>query len=507
MPRDISGSAACAAASLSADGSDRAGKLDQLVWRSPADLTPYDRNSRTHSDEQIRQIRASIDQFGFTNPILLREDGTSIGAGHGRQLASLLEPPIASVPTIILRGLSDRQWRALVIADNKLALNAGWDDALLSSEIADLDADGFDISLLGFDEEELADLGIGEDLEPAEEGDGATDVPEVSAGVAWRQWAAELAEQIRSLEAIGPARMGVTPGLALGAFLASLHDGEEYPRMMQSAFHPRIYSIAGAESSIMDALDRVASGKLDWRRLEFVCGGKMNVDRVLGSPLPFGGARIAADFPASLARDLIDEFAAGGSVCDPCHGWGGRLIGFLLSSAIHYAGTDPAPATHAGVCKIRDTFTPHTGKAQGVELFNLPAESWTPPDPPTRRAGYDLILTSPPYFDVEKYEGGEQSREKFGEYDAWRDGFYAELIRRAFVWLKPGGTFALQVGSQAYPLLADGKRLGKAAGFRIGEIRATDMANNFQETAEEDGEVVLLLHKPAARSKKAKASA
>jgi DNA modification methylase len=137
----------------------------------------------------------------------------------------------------------------------------------------------------------------------------------------------------------------------------------------------------------------------------------------------------------------------------------------------------------------------------------LPAEKWTPPNPPTRRAGYDLVLTSPPYFDVEKYEGGEQSREKFGGYDAWRDGFYSELISRAFGWLKPGGTFALQVGSQAYPLLKDGKRLAKAAGFTIGEIRATDMANNFQGTAEENGEIVLLLHKPARAKAKAKAAA
>jgi hypothetical protein len=339
-----SGSAACAAASPFADGSDRAGKLDQIVWRSPADLAPYERNSRTHSATQISQIRASINQFGFTNPILLREDGASIGAGHGRQLAALLDPPLESVPTVILRGLSDRQWRALVIADNKLALNAGWDDDLLSSEIVDLADDGFDISLLGFDEDELADL-MPDDAGGDGDGDGASSAPEAAIGAAWRQWAAELAEQIRALEAIGPARQGITPGFALGAFLASLHDGEEYPRMAQSAFHPRIYSIAGAEHAIMDALDRVASGELDWRRLEFICGGKMDPDRVLGSPLPFGGARIAADFPASLARDLIDEFAKGGSVCDPCHGWGGRLIGFLLlgcSLCRHRSGASDA---------------------------------------------------------------------------------------------------------------------------------------------------------------------
>lgn len=130
-----------------------------IEYRDPAPLKPYDRNARTHSPDQVRQIRASMDEFGNNNPIALREDGT-IGAGHGRQLAALLPPAYERVPTITLRGLTEDQWRAYVIADNKLALNAGWDFDLLKAELGEIRATGIDLSLTGFPAVELAEIGV-----------------------------------------------------------------------------------------------------------------------------------------------------------------------------------------------------------------------------------------------------------------------------------------------------------------------------------------------------------
>jgi len=127
--------------------------VEQLPTES---LVPYARNSRTHSDAQVAQIAASIKEFGWTNPILI-DGGNSIIAGHGR-LAAARKLGMDALPVIVLDHLSDAQKRALVIADNKLALNAGWDLELLSSEIEGLGEDGFDLSLLGFDENELAVL-------------------------------------------------------------------------------------------------------------------------------------------------------------------------------------------------------------------------------------------------------------------------------------------------------------------------------------------------------------
>lgn len=126
----------------------------QIKQRKVADLIPYARNSRTHSDEQIAQIAASIREFGFTNPVLT-DGGTGIIAGHGRVQAAR-KLGLTHVPTIPLDGLSEAQRRAYVIADNKLALNAGWDEAMLAVEIGELADFDFDLSLLGFSDDELA---------------------------------------------------------------------------------------------------------------------------------------------------------------------------------------------------------------------------------------------------------------------------------------------------------------------------------------------------------------
>ncbi len=126
----------------------------QVIYRDPRDLTPYKGNARTHSPEQIAQIAASIREFGFASPILLKDDETQIGAGHARREAALLLG-LTSVPTITLHGLSESKWRAFVLADNKLALNAGWDEDVLRAEIEALGAEDFDLDALGFDEAEL----------------------------------------------------------------------------------------------------------------------------------------------------------------------------------------------------------------------------------------------------------------------------------------------------------------------------------------------------------------
>lgn len=128
----------------------------QVTYRDVNGLIPYVNNSRTHSDEQVKQVAASIREFGFTNPVLIDENSTVI-AGHGRIMAANLLG-LAQVPTITLAGLTDAQKKAYVIADNKLALNAGWDEELLKVELQGLKDLDFDLDLLGFDIDELAGL-------------------------------------------------------------------------------------------------------------------------------------------------------------------------------------------------------------------------------------------------------------------------------------------------------------------------------------------------------------
>lgn len=131
--------------------------MAQRIELWPLDrLKPYERNARTHSAEQVAQIAASIVEFGFTNPILV-DSSDGIIAGHGR-LQAAQELGLSTVPIVVLDHLTDRQRRAYILADNQLALNAGWDLELLRTELEDLVADDFDLSVIGFSDEELSNL-------------------------------------------------------------------------------------------------------------------------------------------------------------------------------------------------------------------------------------------------------------------------------------------------------------------------------------------------------------
>ncbi len=128
----------------------------QIDMMQTARLVPYIRSARTHSPDQAAQIAASIAEFGFTNPILISEDDVII-AGHGRLMAAQ-SLGLAEVPVIVLDHLSEAQRRALILADNRIAENAGWDNATLASELAALRDENFDLEMIGFDEAELEEL-------------------------------------------------------------------------------------------------------------------------------------------------------------------------------------------------------------------------------------------------------------------------------------------------------------------------------------------------------------
>ena len=135
----------------------------QIELRLLASLLPYAKNSRTHSDEQVAQVAASIVEFGWTSPILVDGEGGVI-AGHARLLAAR-KLGMDEVPVIVLAHLTPAQRRALVVADNKLAMNAGWDEATLREEMQSLEMDGFDLAVVGFSDEELRVLLAGEQPE------------------------------------------------------------------------------------------------------------------------------------------------------------------------------------------------------------------------------------------------------------------------------------------------------------------------------------------------------
>jgi len=159
---------------------------DKVERRSISSIIPYARNSRTHSDEQVAQIAASINEWGFTNPILIDIDGEII-AGHGRLLAAQ-KLGLKEVPCITAVGWSDAQKKAYVIADNKLALNAGWDNDMLSIEFGELKDLDFNLDLIGFDSDELANILKEPETEGLTDEDAVPEAPEVPVTVEGDVW-------------------------------------------------------------------------------------------------------------------------------------------------------------------------------------------------------------------------------------------------------------------------------------------------------------------------------
>lgn len=153
----------------------------EMEYKNPDDIKPFPGNARTHSQEQVAQVAASIKEFGFNNPILVDATGKII-AGHCRLMAAK-KLGLERVPTINLGHLTDTQKRAYTLADNKIQLGADWDMEKLAQEARRLQDDGFDLDLTGFGKEEIADIlaGVeidGDDLEPTEETEPVPEPPE-----------------------------------------------------------------------------------------------------------------------------------------------------------------------------------------------------------------------------------------------------------------------------------------------------------------------------------------
>jgi DNA modification methylase len=164
---------------------DQKWPADKVERRKVADLIPYARNSRTHSAEQVSQIAASIKEWGWTVPVLIEPEGGLI-AGHGRILAAQ-KLGIKDVPCMVAEGWTDTQKKAYIIADNKLALNAGWDNDLLKIELQDLGDLDFDLTLTGFGADELAAFFV-EETEGLTDEDAVPDAPAVPVTVEGDVW-------------------------------------------------------------------------------------------------------------------------------------------------------------------------------------------------------------------------------------------------------------------------------------------------------------------------------
>ena len=450
--------------------------IKKIVKRNIDDLIFAEYNPRQLSKEQFKYLKDSISRFGLVDPIIINKnkDRKNIIIGGHQRTKVAKAMGIKDVPCLEIDLTYDKE-RELNVRLNK---NTGdWDYDLL--------ANNFDIEELhdwGFDEKDLrlGDIEFDVDFEKEKK-----DIPKDLNNIAWKEWASEIKSQFDILKGFS----GITPAYAKIMFLQSKYHNKEYPRHCSLAFHKHQFLTNGDLYSVHEGLDRVANNQIKPERLIFVTGENPKMNNITGGSLAFSGARLTLDFPANLAEKIINKYADGGKVLDPCFGWGGRLVGFLLSNAKYYYGIDVSPDQHRGVSKIKDALLPLCDDDKEVNLECIPFED------NNLNEKFNLAITSPPYFDVEKYIGGEQSHDRYNNYEAWKEKYYKVLIAKVYDLLHDGGVFALQVGSQRYPLLEDGKEIGESVGFVVGDDFSAGMDNQFHQTEDEKKERILILKK------------
>lgn len=466
-------------------------KLDALELND-GQLQGVPKNPRFIKDEKFEDLKQSIresPEFLRANTLKVYQlkNKNYIVIGGNMRLRACRELQMKEVPCYVFpQSTTLKKLREYAIKDNMAYGQIDWEAIANEWDEEELDEWAFD-TMPDFEEEDLEPLD--KDKEESEEKEEKADEtrPEVEELLnrATKGVASDILAQFDALRGFS----FITPNTALFDFIRFAYYGKDYPRYNSLAFHPQQFKTVGDQFSTYEGLQRICKDEAKAERLRFVCADKFKA--LISGSLAFSGAKMPLDFPADLAKSLIDEFCPmGGRVLDPCAGWGGRLIGFLASKAGEYNGTDASPYQIEGDNLIWSTFRGFTEHEKAVTLNCSPFEKQ-----PLQDGYFDFALTSPPYFDTEKYLGGEQSRESNASYEAWRDNFYRVLIHKVFLALKENAYFCLQVGSQRYPLLEDGKKIATEVGFTFVDVRSADMKNNFNKTEEQDGEVVIVLHK------------
>lgn len=466
-------------------------KTEEEQPMTAADLKQDEHNYRKHSETNKARIKKSIDEAGFGRSVVVDADGVLV-AGNGVQSVVDPDTPVRVVETdgtelVVVKRTDlhtgDPRRKKLALADNATSDDVEWDMEAIAED---------------WTEDEAGEWGVGwpsdeEDDENKQKKNIIEDV-ERMLNEAMVENVREAFTQINQSLEHGWIISGLTLGMCKAKFIRAKYYGERYTKYLALYFTPEMFKTSSNTISLYDQLKKVADGTTNAGVAGFrtVSEDGSIIVTITKSSYPIGCARLPLDFDANTTRDLLQEFG-GGRVLDPCHGWGGRLVGALLADVQSYTGVDPSDEASAGVHKIADAYHEYSPDTK-VTLLKMPFE-----DTELEAGAYDIAITSPPYFDVEQYHGEQQSHVRYPKYDLWRDGFYRQLIAKVYDYLRDGGTFILQVGSQKYPLLEDGKKIASEVGFSIIDIRPlggmTSSALHGNTDDDEENEKIMILKK------------
>lgn len=399
-------------------------------------LKPYERNARTHGDAQVAKIAASIAEFGFTNPILV-DSGDGIIAGHGRLMAAK-QLGLSTVPVIVLDHLTDAQRRAYIIADNRLALDAGWDEALLAEELAALQVDGFDLELTGFTDDELDDLLA--DIDPAND----NAAPSPSNG----EQAASMADRflvppfsvLNAREGWWQSRkrawldMGIRSELGRGDNMLGFSDAAN--RAMTGAAYPASASKHGKTFGA-----GLTSGTGSYAAAKAATKGGFGKCLETGIGEQYGREEMNG---TSIFDPVLCEIAyrwfcpAGGVVVDPFAG--GSVRGIVASKlGRQYLGCELRAEQVAANRAQADELLPgaelvpvwHCGDSRNITSTMTGVQA-------------DFVFSCPPYADLEVYSDDPADLSTL-DYPAFRDAYF-QIVARTCELLKPDRFACFVVG-------------------------------------------------------------
>lgn len=470
-----------------------------LIEMNTGQIAGLPANPRQWTKAQLDNLKASIEE----TPELLEargcivdyHEGKYVCLGGNMRYAACKALGMSELPCYVVpEGTTILKKKEIVAKDNGSFGN--WDYDALANEWGDLDLAGWGVSI-------PPEWGAEQNLTTSSAtGDGTNDGAEIPKdqrveellNKAMQENVSEYLKQLDVLLPLGWVRSGLTLGFCKAQFLKAKYYNKRYPRFLSLYFTPQQFCTSANKKSVYDQLiitsQKGKAGIAGMRTM--TSDGDLN-QLITSGAYPIGDARLPLDFPAELAKELIEEFAPKGNILDPCHGWGGRLVGALLAGAKKYTGIDPSPEAHAGVSKIKSAYLPYcSDTTEEVTLIEDCYENCT-----FKEESFDFALTSPPYFDVEQYHGEKQAHSQYPKYELWKDKFYKPLIHNTFKYLKQGGVFALQVGGQSYPLIADGISIAKEIGFKVEKRQPTNLAfdSNMHNTDEDKAETLLILKK------------
>jgi hypothetical protein len=462
-------------------------------WKGLADLQsllrPIDsveedpENARLHSERNIEAIRTSLrGPWGQTSPVVVL-DGV-VYAGNARLRAAKLEG-WTQLAMVEMRGLTPAQARAYGIMDNQSGALAEWDYKRLGDLFRGMSTTLQ--GLTGFKPFEVKALELGK-KPPASDGTepGTGVAPETKWLFTKDQIKAailELFPQPATVEEV--VRHMITPAMAMGEF-NKLASGKRSGYDISLLFNPHRINTPNHKSvGYIDACKSVEDFRNHAARFiaEFQLGDVHPDDFSSTLMVGVGGVQLVNEFRPWVARDIYAKHCKPGArVLDPCHGWGGRVIGWLAANlGGHYVGFDPATKTNAGVAALIK-FLKQADVKSTAEVHGAPFE-----ESKLQQNSFDFAMTSPPYFDTEFYsDEPTQSFKRYATYELWVEKFFKVLLAKTLRALKPGCSFLINVGRNRYPLHEVIKQWAESEGHVFAEAEEFDFGSSAGSLGNEE---------------------